>query len=118
VNGVYDLGGMMGFGPVHPEPENVRFHAEWERRALALVIATAAMGRWTIDAARYARESLPPVQYLTSSYYEILTRGLETLLVDAGPGRMSRVPWNFGGGPSIIRRPGPAHHGRWYRQVG
>ena len=32
MNGAADLGGMMGFGPVVPEPEDERFHAEWERR--------------------------------------------------------------------------------------
>ncbi|HXT45124.1 MAG TPA: nitrile hydratase subunit beta [Pseudonocardiaceae bacterium] len=84
MNGAQDLGGMMGFGPVQPEPEDVRFHADWERRALAIVVATGATQRWTIDAARHARESLPPGEYLTSSYYEIWTTGLEALLVDAG----------------------------------
>nr|WP_264199873.1 nitrile hydratase subunit beta [Pseudonocardia sp. ICBG601] len=31
MNGAHDLGGAMGFGPVEPEPEDVRFHAGWER---------------------------------------------------------------------------------------
>jgi nitrile hydratase subunit beta len=84
VNGAADLGGMMGFGPVVPEPENERFHAEWERRALALVLAMGAAGRWSIDTSRYARESLPPPVYLTSSYYAIWTLGLERLLVASG----------------------------------
>ncbi|HEX6404380.1 MAG TPA: nitrile hydratase subunit beta [Pseudonocardiaceae bacterium] len=84
MNGAQDLGGMMGFGPVRPEHDDKRFHADWERRALAMVVATGATGCWTIDAARHARESLPPGEYLTSSYYEIWTRGLEALLVDAG----------------------------------
>ena len=42
MNGAADLGGMMGFGPVVPEPEDERFHAEWERRILALVLAMGA----------------------------------------------------------------------------
>jgi nitrile hydratase beta subunit len=84
VNGAADLGGMMGFGPVVPEPEGERFHAEWERRALALVLAMGAARRWTIDAGRFARESLPPAIYLTSTYYAIWTMGLERLLVATG----------------------------------
>jgi nitrile hydratase beta subunit len=84
VNGAADLGGMMGFGPVLPEPEDERFHAEWERRALALVLAMGAAGRWSIDASRFARESLPPPVYLSSTYYAIWTMGLERLLVAAG----------------------------------
>jgi nitrile hydratase len=55
VNTVADLGGMMGFGPVRPEPEDERFHADWERRALALTLAAALPGGWTIDASRSAR---------------------------------------------------------------
>jgi nitrile hydratase subunit beta len=84
VNGAQDLGGMMGFGPVRPEPEDLRFHADWECRVMAMVVATGATRRWTIDAARHARESMPPGEYLTSRYYEIWTRGLEALLVEAG----------------------------------
>jgi nitrile hydratase len=84
VNGAADLGGMMGFGPVVPEPEDERFHAEWERRALALTLAMGAAGRWNIDASRHARESLPPGEYLTLSYYAIWVKALERLLVTAG----------------------------------
>jgi nitrile hydratase subunit beta len=84
VNGAADLGGMMGFGPVEPEPEGHPFHADWERRALALTLALGAAGRWSIDASRHARESLPPPEYLTSSYYEIWIKALERLLVTSG----------------------------------
>ncbi|MGK9230751.1 nitrile hydratase subunit beta [Inquilinus limosus] len=84
MNGAQDLGGMMGFGPVVPEPEDVRFHAEWEKRALAVTLAAGALGHWTIDASRHARETLHPADYLSSSYYEIWTKGLEKLLQGAG----------------------------------
>ena len=33
-------------------------------------------------------------------------------------GRMSRVSWNFGGGPMSVRRRSRLHHDRWYRQAG
>ncbi len=82
MNGAADLGGMMGFGPV--EPDDVMFHAEWERRALALVVALGAAGRWNIDKSRHARESLHPAVYLTSTYYAIWIQALERLLVAAG----------------------------------
>lgn len=84
MNGAQDLGGMMGFGPVVPEPEDLRFHAEWEKRALAVTLAAAALGRWNIDTSRHARETLHPADYLSSSYYEIWTKGLEKLLQGAG----------------------------------
>lgn len=84
MDGVHDLGGMHNFGPVRVEPDEPVFHAEWERRALALTLATGALGRWSIDRSRHVRESLPPVTYLGSSYYEIWLRGLDRLLAESG----------------------------------
>lgn len=84
MNGAQDLGGMHGFGPIEDTADEVPFHAEWERRAFALTLAMGAAGRWNIDMSRAARESLPPAQYLSSSYYQIWLAGLEKLLVEAG----------------------------------
>jgi nitrile hydratase beta subunit len=84
MNGGQDLGGMMGFGPVQPEKDEPIFHAEWERRALGLTLAMGATGSWTGDASRHARETLPPAEYLTSSYYEIWIKGLTKLLLSRG----------------------------------
>lgn len=84
MNGVHDLGGMQGFGPVEHEVDEPVFHAEWERRALALTLAVGALGRWNIDQSRHTRESLPPATYLASSYYRIWTLGLEQLLDRSG----------------------------------
>ena len=84
MNGAQDLGGMMGFGPVVPEPNEPLFHAPWERRALAVTIAAAGLGEWNLDVSRHARETLPPPEYLTSSYYEIWIKGLTKLLLARG----------------------------------
>jgi nitrile hydratase len=74
----------MGFGPVSPEANEPIFHAPWERRALALNLAMGATREWTIDMSRHARESLPPAQYLGSSYYEIWMAGLRKLILARG----------------------------------
>lgn len=85
MNGAQDLGGMHGFGPVVPEPEDEPlFHAPWERRAFGLTLAMGATGSWTLDTSRHARESLPPAEYLAASYYEIWAKGLERLLLAKG----------------------------------
>jgi nitrile hydratase beta subunit len=84
MNGGQDLGGMMGFGPIVGEPEGAVFHAEWEKRALALTLGAGALGEWNIDMMRHARETLHPVDYLSSSYYEIWVKGLEKLIVARG----------------------------------
>ena len=84
MNGAQDMGGMHGFGPVRPEPDEPAFHAAWERRAFALTLAMGATGAWNLDLTRATRESLPPARYLASSYYEIWLAALEALLVRQG----------------------------------
>jgi nitrile hydratase subunit beta len=84
VNGAHDMGGMHGFGPVAPEPNEPPFHAEWERRAFALTVAMGATGEWNLDQSRFARESIPPAEYLAKTYYQIWFAGLERLLEERG----------------------------------
>jgi nitrile hydratase len=84
MNGAQDLGGMMGFGSVRPEPNEPVFHAEWEKRALGMTLCCGALGEWNLDIGRHARESLHPADYLSSSYYEIWAKGLQKLLVARG----------------------------------
>jgi nitrile hydratase subunit beta len=84
MNGVHDMGGMHGFGPVEPEPNEPVFHAPWEGRAFALNRAMGFTGLWNIDMSRDSRERLPPHVYLASSYYQKWTLGLQKLLVERG----------------------------------
>jgi nitrile hydratase len=84
MNGVHDMGGMHGFGPVEPERNEPVFHTEWERRAFAITLSTGFLGTWNIDMSRHARERMPPAEYLATSYYEHWLWGLETLLVEQG----------------------------------
>jgi nitrile hydratase subunit beta len=94
MNGAQDMGGMMGFGPVVPEANEPVFHAAWERRVLAMTMAMGVAGGWPIDRSRFARESLPPAVYLTSSYYQIWLEGLTRLLLEHG--LVSRQELNAG----------------------
>ena len=84
MNGPQDLGGQMGFGPVAPEVNEPLFHAPWEPRALALTVASGAMGHWSIDESRHMRESLPPAIYYGITYYEIWIRAVSALMVRHG----------------------------------
>jgi nitrile hydratase len=84
MNGVHDMGGMHGFGPVIEEKNEPVFHGAWEGRAYALNRAMGLTGYWNIDMARYAQEILPAQVYLASSYYTRWTRSLEQLLLKFG----------------------------------
>ncbi len=70
MNGVHDMGGMHGMGPVQYERNEPVFHAPWEARVFALNTAMRAWRRWNIDAGRYEIELIPPAEYLRMSYYE------------------------------------------------
>ena len=84
MNGAHDLGGMHGFGPVEIERDEPVFHQEWERRAFAITLASGFLGQWNIDQGRFAREQMPPAEYLTTTYYEHWLFGLQKLLNDLG----------------------------------
>jgi len=84
MNGVHDMGGMHGMGPVAIEKNEPVFHAAWEKRVFAMNMAAGYAVRWNIDMGRYAREQMPPAEYLGTGYYEHWLFGLEKLLVDLG----------------------------------
>jgi nitrile hydratase beta subunit len=83
-NSIHDMGGMHGFGAVEPEPDEPVFHADWEKRVLAMQRAMGATQLWTIDGGRASLENLPPLEYLRSSYYRRWFLGLERRVVAHG----------------------------------
>ncbi|MBV8844443.1 MAG: nitrile hydratase subunit beta [Bryobacterales bacterium] len=70
MNGIHDLGGMHGMGPIVREENEPVFHEPWEGRVYAITRAIGAFGKWNLDASRHAIEMLPPADYLRMSYYE------------------------------------------------
>ena len=83
MNGVHDMGGMHGMGPVRSEKDEPVFHERWEARAFALTLAMDAWRKWNRDASRHQRELIPAAEYLRMSYYEKWITGLVELLVKA-----------------------------------
>jgi nitrile hydratase beta subunit len=69
MNGVHDMGGMHGMGPIEHEKNEPVFHETWEGRLFALRRAMAAWGKWNIDTTRHEVELVPPAEYLELSYY-------------------------------------------------
>lgn len=84
MNGVHDMGGMHGLGPIEYENNEPVFHAPWEGRVFALNVAIGAWRKWNIDASRHGIEQLPPADYLRMSYYEKWFTRLEALLLKHG----------------------------------
>jgi nitrile hydratase len=82
VNGVHDMGGMHGLGPVAPEPREPVFHDAWEGRVHAMTIASPTRGN--IDVGRHQRELIPGPDYLRMTYYEKWFTSLCALLLKGG----------------------------------
>jgi nitrile hydratase beta subunit len=84
MNGVHDLGGMHGFGPVIREHNEPVFHSEWEKRVFGMTLTAMGRGVCNVDEFRRAIERMPPAGYLAASYYEKWLHALEALLVEKG----------------------------------
>ena len=84
MNGVHDMGGQQGMGPVKYEKNEPVFHARWEGRVYAMTRSMRAFRKWSIDTDRYALERLPPIDYLRMSYYERWVTRLEAQVVKFG----------------------------------
>ena len=84
MNNVHDMGGMQGYGPIEIDDERVVFHHAWERQAFALTVLTNTAGQWNIDRSRATRESLPPLQYLSNTYYQTWLDALQRQLLNTG----------------------------------
>jgi nitrile hydratase len=65
VDGIHDLGGKQGFGPVVTEQHEPPFHEPWEGRVHGISL-TGSFG----PGFRHAIEQMGAVEYLTTSYYE------------------------------------------------
>ncbi len=77
-----DLGGQDVRDAIVQEAEGDVFHAPWEPRVMALVVAMGPTGLSNIDMNRAARETLP--NYRNLSYYEIWLAALEKLALQNG----------------------------------
>ena len=77
----HELRGLQSnIAPVEAEANEPVFHADWEKRVLAMNL-TASRGRWNIDAGRHAIERIPGPDYLRMTYYEKWFTSLSALLL-------------------------------------
>lgn len=92
MNGVHDLGGMMGFGPVIVEENEPNFHADWERRVFAASMLGLGEKLGGVDTFRHAIERMGAANYLQTTYYEHWLAALETLTAEGGLAEMQPNP--------------------------
>jgi nitrile hydratase beta subunit len=85
VDGIADMGGTQGWGPVHPPRRDEPVFGEpWQGRAFALAILSIplASGGDNTDAVRHAVERLDRAAYLGDGYYGRWLNGAELMLTE------------------------------------
>jgi nitrile hydratase beta subunit len=82
MDGVHDLGGMHGFGPIQREANEPPFHAAWEAAVWEMVGSAGSRGLFNIDEFRHGIERMDPSRYLGVTYYEKWLDGMTRLLVE------------------------------------
>ena len=84
MNGVHDMGGMHGFGPVEPEANEPVFHAPWEGRVLPCAVPSAPGGAGTSTPAATASSACRRPTICGISYYEKWLDSAIKLVLGAG----------------------------------
>ncbi len=98
MNNLHDMGGMEGFGKIKRQQNQPLFKHRWEELVFA---ATRLVSVGNIDEKRYTRETMNPVEYLSSPYYGLWLYAMEKMFVKYGlmteeelknpDGRLTRV---------------------------
>ena len=107
MDGVHDMGGMHGFGPVVTPGSEAAYHERWEPRVFALstIVGIERLGQ---GSGRAIREEMEPAHYLAASYYERWLWSIERRLERKGTvaaGEVDRWVDRLRGGGEAASRP-------------
>lgn len=80
MNGIHDMGGLHGFGPVVREENEPVFHSYWESRVFGITQVLDTKEIWNLDEHRHEIELMNPADYLTAGYYGRWLFAMERLL--------------------------------------
>jgi nitrile hydratase beta subunit len=97
VDGIHDLGGMQGLGPVVHSPAEPVFPDRWQAVARALMMIVAGAAGVSGGEFRHSIERMEPGHYLTSGYYEHWLTAAATLAVEHGLVTPSELEARVGG---------------------
>jgi hypothetical protein len=69
MNGIHDVGGMHGLGPIPIDPKEAVFRAPWERDVFSVIGLYFAGGLCPLDEFRHSIETMDAAEYLATPYY-------------------------------------------------
>ncbi len=84
MDGLHDLGGRQGFGPVVREGHTEPFHGDADIRIAAMWVRLVRQGVYNMDEYRHAIERMEPRHYVSASYYERTFTAVASLCVERG----------------------------------
>ena len=91
MDGIHDLGGRQGFGPVQPVEPEAPFHEPWEGRVFGLVRCMSRPDDWNLDWFRHCRELIEPADYLTRPYYDQWLQAYAAMMIVSGVATLDEV---------------------------
>ena len=83
MDGIHDLGGKQGHGPIDRDGEDEIFHEDWEGREWGIAQCARTPGI-TIDWWRHCRELIMPVDYLARPYFDSWAQTDFSTYIEAG----------------------------------
>ena len=84
MDGIHDLGGREGFGPIEVTKDFEGFHDDWEARMFCIARTMTRPDDWNIDWFRHCRELIDPVDYLSRPYYDQWLQSYSAMLISSG----------------------------------
>ena len=107
MDGIYDIGGAQGFGPMPPHADERPFHAAWEPLGYVVALLAAEKGLWTFDAGRHVIERIPARQYISMTYYERVLCGMVSNAIEKGLVTRKELEARAGGAVPVALPIGP-----------
>lgn len=85
MEGIHDMGGVEGFGPVpYQREEKAQVSTRWEAISAAMTFALLRSGLTNLDAHRHRIERLDPNRYLPITYWGRWLAAVESAVLDQG----------------------------------
>jgi len=83
MDGIHDLGGKQGYGPIEVDDDGSAFHHDWEGREWGISQCARTPGI-TIDWWRHCRELIMPEDYLGRPYFDSWAQTDFSTYIEAG----------------------------------
>lgn len=107
MDGIHDLGGKQGHGPIEVDSDETPFHHDWEAREWGIAQSARTPGI-TIDWWRHCRELIMPIDYLGRPYFDSWAQTDYSTYIEAGWMTLQDIGGGETGGSMSAVEPAPA----------